>query len=63
MRKRARTVGRAIKRWLLTCYQSTQILHKSGERAWPWNWYVVWDMARRDVDYVLAQQKVVEPNR
>lgn len=52
-----------MKRWLLTCYQSTQILHKWGERAWPWNWYVVWDMARKDVDYVIGQQKVTKPNR
>lgn len=46
-----------MKRWLLTYFQATQILHAWGERAWPWNVPVVWKMAAQDVATLLRKSR------
>lgn len=35
---------------IITYAQACQILHRYGERAWPWNVPYVWKLAKYDVD-------------
>jgi hypothetical protein len=52
-----------MKRWLLTYVFATQLLHRYGESAWPWNVHFVWSHARTEVDIALAEIKRIRAAR